>query len=382
MIETVIERGRVMEKFGAARLRVVGESFEVSPEHGVFEEMVDGWRAQRLARNLAVATVESGARVVRRFCDEVGRYPWQWTPADLENWVADLRTTEGRANSTIRSYGLTIGCFLDYVCDPAYGWDSLCLGLFATHAVQICGPNNIATHTVEQEARPTRRPLTRVECQSLFDAADDRADTVRRRGSKGWAPAFRDATMLKVAYGWGLRRHELLMLERCDFGPNPKAQEFGTFGVCHVRFGKAANGSPPRRRGVLTVMDWSAEVMAEWVDEVLHDWRPDSSGLWPSERHGRVSEDRLNAAFAASATDAGLPAGLSPHCLRHSYVSHLIEDGYDPLFVQQQVGHRHASTTAIYTAVSSDYRTRVLRAALDKVIGAPPNTATREADER
>jgi integrase/recombinase XerC len=91
MIETVIERGRVMEKFGAARLRVVGESFEVSPEHGVFEEMVDGWRAQRLARNLAVATVESGARVVRRFCDEVGRYPWQWTPADLENWVAVSR---------------------------------------------------------------------------------------------------------------------------------------------------------------------------------------------------------------------------------------------------------------------------------------------------
>jgi site-specific recombinase XerD len=56
-------------------------------------------------------------------------------------------------------------------------------------------------------------------------------------------------------------------------------------------------------------------------------------------------------------------------------VSHLIEDGYDPLFVQQQVGHRYSSTTALYTAVSSDYRTRVLRAALDKVIDIPPNTA-------
>jgi site-specific recombinase XerD len=358
-----------MEEFAAARLRVVGEDSEASPEYCVFEAMLDGWRAQRLSRNLAFVTVENGARVLRRFQEAVGGFPWQWSPADLEGWVAGLRTGEGRANSTIRSYGLTVGSFLDYVCDPAYGWDELCLERFGNHAVQICGAANLAVHTVDLEARPSRRPLTRTECQSLFDAADDRADTVRRRGVKGWAPAFRDATMLKVAYGWGLRRRELLMLEHCDFGPNPKAAEFGSFGVCHVRFGKAANGSPPRRRGVLTVMDWSAEVIAEWVDEVLAGWRPESSGLWPSERDGRVSEDRLNSAFAASAADAGLPSGLSPHCLRHSYVSHLIEDGYDPLFVQQQVGHRHSSTTALYTSVSSDYRTRVLRAALDKMIG-------------
>jgi hypothetical protein len=61
-----------MEKFGAARLRVVGEGPEVSPEHAVFEAMLDGWRTQRLSRNLAFGTVESGARVLRRFQDEVG----------------------------------------------------------------------------------------------------------------------------------------------------------------------------------------------------------------------------------------------------------------------------------------------------------------------
>jgi site-specific recombinase XerD len=53
-----------------------------------------------------------------------------------------------------------------------------------------------------------------------------------------------------------------------------------------------------------------------------------------------------------------------------AYVTHLIEDGFDALFVQQQVGHRHASTTSIYTSVSSDYKTRVLRAALDRVVAA------------
>jgi site-specific recombinase XerD len=44
------------------------------------------------------------------------------------------------------------------------------------------------------------------------------------------------------------------------------------------------------------------------------------------------------------AVRTGLPGDLSAHCLRHSYIPHLIEDGADPLFVQQQAGHSWAST--------------------------------------
>ena len=63
---------------------------------------------------------------------------------------------------------------------------------------------------------------------------------------------------------------------------------------------------------------------------------------------------------------AGLPAELTVHCLRHSYVSHLIEDGVDPLFVQHQVGHSWASTTAIYTSVGADAKNRMLHHALGR----------------
>ena len=62
-----------------------------------------------------------------------------------------------------------------------------------------------------------------------------------------------------------------------------------------------------------------------------------------------------------------------------SYVTHLIEDGWDALFVQQQVGHEHASTTSIYTCVSSDFRTRTLRRALDATLEAAMRPATRRA---
>jgi integrase/recombinase XerC len=355
---------------GATRLRLVGTDPEDAAEREVFEAMVDGWRTQQLSRNLSVSTVAANARVVVRFAEAVGSYPWQWSPADLEKFMAELREKDGLARSTVRSYGLSVAAFLGYACDPAYGWDKSCLEHFGSYPIQICRRENVPRHTIDQEANPGRRPLTKLECQKLFDAADERAVAVRHKGAKGFVPAFRDATMLKVAYAWGLRRHELVMLERVDFGPNPHAPEFGAYGVCQVRHGKAANGSPPRRRGVLTVMPWSVAVIAEWAEEVLAVWRPDSFGLWPSERDDRVSEDRVNVAFADCVKRAGLPPGLSPHCLRHSYISHLIEDGYDPLFVQQQAGHRHSSTTGLYTAVSSDYRTRVLRHALDTLIGS------------
>ncbi|MCC8930353.1 site-specific integrase [Rhodococcus sp. I2R] len=56
------------------------------------------------------------------------------------------------------------------------------------------------------------------------------------------------------------------------------------------------------------------------------------------------------------------------HSLRRSYATHLIEGGWDPSSVQQQMGHEHASTTSLYTCVSSDFRTRTLRQALDATV--------------
>lgn len=81
--------------------------------------------------------------------------------------------------------------------------------------------------------------------------------------------------------------------------------------------------------------------------------------MWPSERGGRLTLNALGRSFTAFRQRAGLPPELSLHPLRHSYTTHLLEPGYDPLFVQQQLGHCYASTTALYTSVSSDFKQRV-----------------------
>ncbi len=82
--------------------------------------------------------------------------------------------------------------------------------------------------------------------------------------------------------------------------------------------------------------------------------------MWLTERRGRVSVRHVNARFARYREAAGLPEELDLHCLRHSYVTHLIEAGCPERFVSDQVGHSYAATTAIHTGVSDDYKNRVL----------------------
>jgi site-specific recombinase XerD len=235
----------------------------------------------------------------------------------------------------------------------------------------------------DSESEPTKRAFTLEEIQAFFDHADDAVLRVRDAGRKGWLPAFRDATVFKVAYAFGLRRGETRMLDTADLSSNPHAPEFGEYGVLHVRFGKAKPGSPPKRRSVLTVWDWSAEVLQEWVTQV----RPrmthaQSPALWPSEQSARITAAALNARFAAYRDALGLAPGLDFHSLRRSYVIHLIEAGWDPFFVQQQVGHEHASTTSIYTCVSSDFRTRTLRRSLDATLASALNSTPGTGRER
>ncbi len=366
---------------GAAHLVVVGAPL-LRPDVQMFDAMLAGWTSQRLARRLATGTIGPSTVLVRRFQSHAGVFPWAWTPAHLDEWIADLRSVRGLALSTVRTYQATVRLFLEYVCDPLYGWAVECETRFGSHPVQICHEWNTAVHRAESESMPKRRSLTRVELQALFDAADESVDEIRARGRKGWVAAFRDAVMIKTAYAFGLRRQELLRLEVADFGRNPKAGEFGEFGVCYVRFGKAMAGSPPKRRSVLTVMPWSVEVIEQWVQRGVAALprRVIGPGCGLRRSQPRVSENRFTNGFTRIRERAGLPDGLTPHCLRHSYVTHLIEDGFDALFVQQQVGHEHASTTAIYTSVSSDYRTRVLRSALDRIIDTATNsTATDSA---
>jgi len=88
----------------------------------------------------------------------------------------------------------------------------------------------------------------------------------------------------------------------------------------------------------------------------------------------RVSSKHLDKRFSWLREQAGLDPALTLHCLRHSYVTHLVEFGYPERFVQEQVGHAYASTTAIYASVSNDFKIKTLQAALKRVYAPDPTS--------
>lgn len=349
---------------GSAGLILVESATLMHPGETLFEAMLDGWGRQHAARRLSATITFQRQRTVRRFASFTGTWPWQWRTEHLDSWVAQGNW----AHSTIRSYEGSIAVFLDYLCDPRYGWLEVCQREVGEVPVQICAEHNRAVHVSDYEGRPERRPLTRQELQCLFDAADAGVADAKCSTRKGWLPAFRDATLLKVIYAWGLRRTEAAMLDLGDFSSNPAAPELGRFGLLSVRFGKAMRGSPPRRRAVASVMPWAVECVAQYLDDVrpLHGVAARGPAMWLTERGTRISSRRIDERFSEWRRAAELPAELSVHCLRHSYASHQIEDGADPLFVQHQLGHSWASTTAIYTNVSPDHTNTMLRRALER----------------
>ena len=135
----------------------------------------------------------------RRFREFTGAWPWQWTPAQAGEWIAD----GGWAHSTVRSYEGALAAFLDYACDPRYGWASECEQRVGARPVQVCHEGNTAVHAAEYEGLPERRPLTRAELQAFLDAADAHVERASSSWRKGWLAAFRDATLFKVIYGLG-----------------------------------------------------------------------------------------------------------------------------------------------------------------------------------
>ena len=361
---------------GAAHLELVDGVVQLRPEDAMVDAMLRGWRAQQAARGLREETMFGREQLVRRFVEFTNEYPWNWLPGHVEEFTLSLTGERHLAPSTIRNYQVDLRLFSEFLIDARYGWAAACEETFGAgvHPVAICHEWNTIAHLNDYEGDPEARPFTRDEMQRFLDYADEQVDRAVRAGRKGALAAYRDATVFKVMYGWGLRRTETSKLDVVDWGRNPAAAEFGRFGMLQVRYGKAKRGQPPRRRNVLSVMPWAVDAVVDYVENV----RPrfgcgEHPAMWVTERGGRLRPAEINARFVAYRDALGMPTALVPHSIRHSYVSHLTENGLDRRFIQCQVGHEADSSTAIYTHVSSDFMNTALRKALAPALEPQPD---------
>jgi integrase len=191
---------------GAAHLELVSGVLQLRPEDAMVEAMLRGWRAQQTARGLQETTMVPRERLVRQFVAFTNEYPWNWGPAHVDEWTQSLTSEKRLSPATIRGYQTDLRLFSEYLCDARYGWAAACEEEFGPgmHPVPICHEWNTIAHLNEYEGDPEARPFMREELQRFLDYADDQVERAVRVKRKGALAAYRDATLFKVAYAWGL----------------------------------------------------------------------------------------------------------------------------------------------------------------------------------
>ena len=73
---------------GSAALTMVAGATPLRVEPALFESLLTGWRTQQQGRRLDESIVASRDRIIRRFAEFTGAWPWSWTPAHVERWIA------------------------------------------------------------------------------------------------------------------------------------------------------------------------------------------------------------------------------------------------------------------------------------------------------
>ncbi len=140
--------------------------------------------------------------------------------------------------------------------------------------------------------------------------------------------------LLSVAYGSGLRISEVLSLRIADMD---LAQE-----TIHVKQSKG-------RKDRITVFPQTVvQEMKNYVCE-----RKGDEYVFPSERGGKLTSSTAQKILANAMQKAGIPKQATFHSLRHSFATHLLENGVDTRYVQELLGHRNIQTTQRYTQVTN-----------------------------
>ena len=169
-------------------------------------------------------------------------------------------------------------------------------------------------------------------------AARQITDTSLRKGetSEPWIVA-RDAAVLALLYGSGLRISEALSLKRKDCAGGSDALTV---------IGK---GSKTR---MVPLLPQVAKAIADYVALCPLELPPDGP-LFIGARGGQLSPRIVQLTMARLRGALGLPDSATPHALRHSFATHLLARGGDLRAIQELLGHASLSTTQIYTAVDA-----------------------------
>ncbi|SCM67070.1 tyrosine recombinase XerC [Donghicola eburneus] len=231
-------------------------------------------------------------------------------PSDMRSWMANERARGTGARSLARRLS-AVKTFFRWLAERE-GFD----------------PTTVLSTRAPRTQRPLPRPLTE-------DAAKAVIDTVGTLPREGWV-GTRDVAIVTLLYGCGLRISEALGLTGAD-APLPDALRI------------VGKGGKER---IVPVIPAARQAVADYVKECPYDLGPQEP-LFRGARGGGVNPRVISKAMETTRMQLGLPSSATPHALRHSFATHLLNAGGDLRAIQELLGHAALSTTQVYTGVDN-----------------------------
>lgn len=277
---------------------------------------------------------------------------------DLRRYLAHLAVT-GRA--TLDGVGeADVSGFLGALRAGSSGHPALGASSAARAVVAVRGFHRFALRegaVVDDVARGVRPPSAPKRLPKAIGVAEVAA-LLEAAGADGTPRALRDRALLELLYGCGARISEAVGLDVDDLD-----LEAGSVRL----MGKGG------KERLVPVGSYARAALDAYLvrgrPTLAVPTRGPAGALFLNARGGRLSRQSAWVVLRAAAERAGLELELSPHVLRHSFATHLLDGGADVRVVQELLGHASVATTQIYTLVTVDRLREVYAAAHPRALG-------------
>ncbi len=303
---------------------------------------------------------------------------------ELDAYLAHLRVERGLSMNTLTNYGRDLARYLEHLrsCGiarpgqvtlehaqrfgaklvrggpgrPALAPSSVSRMLAAVRGLhrfwvsEAVVPEDVtADLDTPRIGRRLPKALTVEEVTRLIAAAGGEPGTARS------AVHLRDGALIELLYGTGARISEVVALDVDDL----------TRALADPAAGLRLIGKGDKER-LVPLGQYARAAVEAWLVQGRSSLASRGTGtaaLLLNERGGRLSRQNAFNRVRAAAERAAIETEVSPHTLRHSYATHLLDGGADVRVVQELLGHASVTTTQIYTLVTVDHVRAVYLAA-------------------
>lgn len=281
----------------------------------------------------------------------------------LERWLTELASVSGRADKTVEAYRTDVLGFLGFL----QGFEGDALGTahlarintrsmraWMAHergrglsarslARALSATKNFVTWIAEKDGfDPTAVLMTRAPrfAKKLprpleENAAKSVIETIELQSMTPWV-ALRDQAVVTLLYGCGLRISEALGVLGRDLPLGDSLRILGK----------------GRKERVVPVIAPARTAVDAYVKACPFDMDPDDP-MFRGVRGGALNPRHIQKVMEQVRAQLGLPSSATPHALRHSFATHLLNAGGDLRAIQELLGHASLSTTQAYTAVDT-----------------------------